>query len=631
MLVLGLEAGVSAGAALAAPTVEALAVVEPDAGVVAAHRDPGDLFGAANGRPLADPRLSLVQAPAWPRLRAGGAWDVVLTGGDPAPRTVALARAATGGLVVVRLDPGPAGPDGQEAWDLRARLAALLPALGPDVLAFWPRRGAPLVLVAGAGRLSPERVARRLRAAPVAGERLAALGLRRPADVVGLCVAGPVGLSAFVLGGQGDDPVALALRAAESLPETLALPDDAPERAGLLALLAEEAGRRRAPTALPLARAALRAARTPETLRVVGDALLLEGRRDEALARWREALALDPASVAPKLSIAAMHQQEQRPEEARRLLEDALEGDPARDAPLRYALGQLAMGRGDHAAAREAFLAAGELGDAAERAALAGELLRRDARPERRLGAEQRLAAARLQLERAELERDEAAAERLRGDALAGLLELADRPDELPDAGRAELGRLLARAAGAEPLAPVRAHLYRRAADVLQPLDGEPALAVERAVALHLGGRTDEAEALLSRTAGGAGARVPQVHAALGDLLAATGRREAAIAAYEQALAVGPGSSADATIYLSLAGLHRQLGRLDRATRALEAADRAAPGHPEVLANLGTIYREQGRDGDALAAWRRFLEVAPPRHPLRARVEAAVRRLEERR
>ncbi|MBX3472412.1 MAG: tetratricopeptide repeat protein, partial [Planctomycetes bacterium] len=102
-----------------------------------------------------------------------------------------------------------------------------------------------------------------------------------------------------------------------------------------------------------------------------------------------------------------------------------------------------------------------------------------------------------------------------------------------------------------------------------------------------------------------------------------------AIAAYEQALAVGPGSSADATIYLSLAGLHRALGRLDRAARALEAADRAAPGHPEVLANLGTVHRELGRDGDALAAWRRFLEVAPPRHPLRARIEAAVRRLEQ--
>src|SRR5690606_35566929 len=150
------------------------------------------------------------------------------------------------------------------------------------------------------------------------------------------------------------------------------------------------------PTAGALVRAALRAARTPETLRVLGDTLLQEGRADEARAHWKEALALDRAAVAPGLSMAVLHAQQGEGAAARKVLEEALEGDPAKDAPVRYALGQLAMAQGDYERAREEFAAAGSLSDAADRAVLAGELARRGARSQRERPVDQRLATARL-------------------------------------------------------------------------------------------------------------------------------------------------------------------------------------------------------------------------------------------
>lgn len=641
LLVVGLDAGVSAGVALLDSAVEALKIVEPHAGVVLAHRDPGDLFGAINGRPLADARARLLEGAAWPALRARSpsdpdAPDVILAGACERPGDAAVARAATDGLVLVRLEPGPAGPDGKPTWErLRARLALLLPALGPDVLAFWPRPDAPLLLVSGAGALAPARVAARWQTSPALRERLLQLGLRRPADLLGLWIAGPTGLRAFAEeDGGGGDPYALARRAAESLPAALALPADKAERVAALVGLAEEAGSRRAPSAAAFGLAALREERTAETLRVLGDLLLQEGRHEEALARWREALTLDPAAVAPKVSMALLHQQRGEADLARDTLERALVGDATKDGPLRYVLGQLAMAEGDYAKARAHFLAAGALSDAADRAVLAGELQRRGVQPDRRLTPAQRVAAAKLRVTRAEealasaSPEGDAVAERERAAGVALLLELAADPAALSESERADVGRLLARCAAGEPLEPARAHLYRLAADVLAPLAADPVLAVERAVALHLGGRTDDAEAALRECLRGPGARVPRVHAALGDLLAATDRPQAAIDAYEQALALGPGSSSDARLYLAIAWLEQGLGRLDRAARALEAALRQAPDHPEVLANLGTVYRKQGRVGDALTAWRKFLAVVGSEHPMRGRIEAAVRQLE---
>src|SRR5690606_35986049 len=55
----GLGTGVACGTALRSRALEALALSEPLAGVLAVHADPGDPFGFVSGRPLEDPRLEL--------------------------------------------------------------------------------------------------------------------------------------------------------------------------------------------------------------------------------------------------------------------------------------------------------------------------------------------------------------------------------------------------------------------------------------------------------------------------------------------------------------------------------------------------------------------------------------------
>lgn len=95
----------------------------------------------------------------------------------------------------------------------------------------------------------------------------------------------------------------------------------------------------------------------------------------------------------------------------------------------------------------------------------------------------------------------------------------------------------------------------------------------------------------------------------LGNLLQAAGSFDAAIAAYQQALALAP-DWADALMNVAVA--HARAGRAEAAVAAFEAADRAAPGSFAVLHNLGKLLTSMGRIEAAITTGERALAVAPP-------------------
>ena len=58
-------------------------------------------------------------------------------------------------------------------------------------------------------------------------------------------------------------------------------------------------------------------------------------------------------------------------------------------------------------------------------------------------------------------------------------------------------------------------------------------------------------------------------------------------------------------------------GQRDAAARALAAADRLEPGNPVVLANLGMMALDAGRDAEAITRLREALARAPDLHQAR--------------
>lgn len=609
--VVGLGTGVALRALLDSPGLEAVALDEPVAGVLAAHRDAGDLFGAASRRPLDDPRVS---------LGAGGAADALLAGPGVAPGPA---------LTVHRLEP----PTDAAPWRLRERLAALRG--GDDLLVFWPAREAALLVVRGA-RLDVAQVESRLATGGAVTEALGRLGVTHGADVVGLLIAGGRGVAAYRAETTAeDDPVALARVAAATLPDALALPSDPAARAETLRTLAAEAGGRGSPAALPLVKASVAALRTSRALRLQGDLLSQLGQELDARLAWQAALEVDPSDPGPRLSLALSQHRNGRPDQARLTLQAALSGDPLKDGPVRYIEGQLCMADEDFEGAEAAFLAAGSTSDAPARAALAKELAGKKTAVGHGLPPETRLAAAAELLRRAEAAKDELEAATRRTDAVATLVPLLDDLDALTRAQRAELGRLALRTASGDPLPGPRRLLAARAAAALARAGGDPddaqvdvEVTVDRAQALILAGEREAGRALLERLTQGAGARSRSAWAGLGDALVEARLPEGAMAAYEKALAVAVPSSADAQLHLALADLHRAAKRHDRVASSLEAALRVAPDHVLALLNLGATYLELKREGDALRCYRRWLEVARPNDPMRPKVEALVRRIE---
>lgn len=83
---------------------------------------------------------------------------------------------------------------------------------------------------------------------------------------------------------------------------------------------------------------------------------------------------------------------------------------------------------------------------------------------------------------------------------------------------------------------------------------------------------------------------------------------EAAIAAYEQAIALDPGLAAAHT---NLGNLRYERGERSAALRCYETAVALDPDQPEALYNLANIYEEEGDLEMAIAEYKRALKVQP--------------------
>jgi tetratricopeptide (TPR) repeat protein len=115
----------------------------------------------------------------------------------------------------------------------------------------------------------------------------------------------------------------------------------------------------------------------------------------------------------------------------------------------------------------------------------------------------------------------------------------------------------------------------------------------------------------------------------LGNARVATHEFVAAVEAYDTAMARGETSDrlkvvrAGAIMGVALDG-KRPLGDAIAAFEPLRSAD---PAIPAVFLSLGKLYDKSGRPDEALAAFRRFLEVAPADHEQRSFAEGEVARL----
>lgn len=83
-----------------------------------------------------------------------------------------------------------------------------------------------------------------------------------------------------------------------------------------------------------------------------------------------------------------------------------------------------------------------------------------------------------------------------------------------------------------------------------------------------------------------------------------------AVEAYDKALEL---DGNDPNVLTDQGVMFRKLGWYDRAVQNFEKAYQLNPGHSQSLYNLGIVYRYDLNDFDkAIAAWEKFLEVAPP-------------------
>ena len=99
-----------------------------------------------------------------------------------------------------------------------------------------------------------------------------------------------------------------------------------------------------------------------------------------------------------------------------------------------------------------------------------------------------------------------------------------------------------------------------------------------------------------------------RAHAHLGEVLAATGDLEGAIASYRSAVMLKPD---DANAWNTLAALLKALARYDEAEECCNAGVRADPRHAALKHTLATVLFEQGRVEEAIATIRESLALQP--------------------
>jgi predicted Zn-dependent protease len=361
------------------------------------------------------------------------------------------------------------------------------------------------------------------------------------------------------------------------------------------------------------------------TLRLLGDLVYREGDVDEAVGLWREALHLDPAALGPRLSLVTLYLNRGERDEARALLEAGLAQAPEAPA-LHYALGELAAQEDEHLLAARHFHAAADFRDAPLRVRASLSRLR-DADRSLELG--QQVEAAALLLDRSRVTNDADEAQRLRQEALELALAASNACEEQEPGAevRAALARVLGQLAEGEGFALARQNLHRHQARILGPL-GDRAHRLARAAALVAADQAALALRLLDELLL-ADARDAAALLARGDALLALGEPEAAIRAYELGLAHKSPASSDAWVYETLARLHLEARRPERGLKALRAALELAPGHPRLLREQGQLLLALERPGDALTAFRAYLEAALPGDPQRPAIERQVKALED--
>lgn len=297
------------------------------------------------------------------------------------------------------------------------------------------------------------------------------------------------------------------------------------------------------------------------------------------------------------------------------------------DAQWAYNLiGEIEMGRGNHAEALAAFDAAAALDPRlvearVNRALALAHLGRFDA-----AGAELQQ-AGKAGSNRLEVTKALASVAYMQGDRAAAIghfLEAANldpgEPRHLVLAGRTEL-ELGDRPAG-------EAHLMEALA--VAPGDPEALEALGNLYYGKFGNPPDfAAAAAMYRNWAQFDPQNAQAWFSLGNALVATRQYTEALAAYDTAIARGESGDrlqvvrAGALMGLALAG-ERPLAD---AIAAFEALGDAEPPVPAVFLSLGKLYDKAGEPVEALAAYRRFLAVAPPDHEQRGFAETEVARL----
>jgi choline-sulfatase len=105
-----------------------------------------------------------------------------------------------------------------------------------------------------------------------------------------------------------------------------------------------------------------------------------------------------------------------------------------------------------------------------------------------------------------------------------------------------------------------------------------------------------------------------QMQMRLGFVLIEAGECARALPHFDAAIAA---SVPSAEPHLGRAECLAAAGQRDASARALAAADRVEPGNPVVLANLGVLALDEGRDADAIARLRDALTRAPDLHQAR--------------
>ena len=121
-------------------------------------------------------------------------------------------------------------------------------------------------------------------------------------------------------------------------------------------------------------------------------------------------------------------------------------------------------------------------------------------------------------------------------------------------------------------------------------------------VALHLGGRVAEADAVFAEALRASPA-LASGHAKLGSTLIRQGRKAEASTCYGMAIAgaAAAGLEPDARFLYNKGVLHLQLGEPLQAGLMLEAAIRADPTHVKAMGNLASVRGNDGRYADVSA------------------------------